>query len=77
MFRKYPKKHSREYKPVCWRYRDCKKMADGWNAEMRNLHRTIEKMELKKLSIDCTDEDIEKYLQKSQFIPIAFWYEFD
>lgn len=77
MYRRFPKKHTRVYKPVRWRYRDCKKMADHWNAKMRNIHRTIEKMELIKLSIDCSDEDIEKYLLKSQFVPRALWYEFD
>ena len=34
------------------------------------------KVELNKLSIDCTDEDIEKYLLKTQHRLQDLWFEF-
>jgi len=35
------------------------------------------KIELNKISIEATDEEIERYILKTQYRPQEEWYEFD
>ena len=48
----------------------------GWS-EQRKLNRRIQKVELNKLFIGCSDEDIERYLIRGNPAPVGDWYWYD
>lgn len=80
MFRIYPKKQDHgtrgQKRHDCWSYRYFEDCIKTEVALERKANSRLEKVELNKLKIDCTDEDIEEYEVKSQFIPRATWYWF-
>ena len=82
MYRNKPKKQdhgTRGWKWSCHRmtWGNCKK---GMRLSMRDNYRQAKhkfKSELNKLSIEATDEEIERYFLKTQYRPQEKWYEFD
>lgn len=52
----------------------------GMRMSYRYLYRQAKhrfKIELNKISIEATDEEIERYILKTQYRPQEEWYEFD
>jgi hypothetical protein len=58
-------------------YRYYRRSVVGFHAEQRKQRRNLQKSELNKISIDCTDEEIERYLLKGLPSPRGDWYYFD
>lgn len=60
-----------------WTYRLYEREIISFHAEQRKQRRSLQRVELKKLSIDCTEEEIERYLLKGFPSPSGDWYWFD
>lgn len=78
MFRKHPKKQDHgtrgNAKENELHWGNIEKGVRLDTSEERNRKKNIARAELKKLCIDCTDEEIEEYERRSQFVPTLHWY---
>lgn len=82
MYRQYPKKQ--DYGTRGWKW-SCHKMTwgncvKGMRLSVRENYRQAKhrfKVELNKISIEASDEDVERYLLKTQYRPQAMWCDFD
>lgn len=81
MYRKYPKKQDHgsrgNSKRKAWSYRLFKREVISFHAEQRKRKKRLQKVELNKLFIDCSEEEIEKYFLNGYPSPKGDWYFFD
>lgn len=80
MYRRYPKKQDHgtrgSKKESLLHWGNYKKGVKQSIKENFRQAKHIFKVELNKISIQATDEEIERYLLKTQFRPQTLWYEF-
>lgn len=82
MYRRYPKKQDHGTRGIKWsghtlNWGNAKKgMRLSYRWRYRQAKHKI-KVELNKLDINCSDEDIERFEKEIEFYPQSVWYEFD
>ena len=82
MYRKYPKRQDHGTRGIKWSthrfgWGNVKK---GMRLSIRENYRQAKhkvKVELNKISINASEEEVERFLLKIQYRPQSAWYDFD
>lgn len=83
MYRAQPKKQDHGTRGIKWSSSttlDWGNVKKGMRMSYRWQYRQAKhkfKIELKKISIEASDEEIERYFLKTEFRPQATWWDFD